>query len=551
MPHANTPPPTNTHSPSPRARKVKCDEAKPHCRRCTSTARKCSGYPPPPSGQAAYTWTDLLTLPSTATTITPFLRRLPTTIHSTTEFEARAHAFFRAHVAPALATHSTPSFWRILVHQASAREPAVHHAVACISALYEDLLGAPANSLLLKEPRQRFALAQYNVALRHLTAPNADANVVLLVCLLFVCIEAMLGNKDMAIQHCRHGIMLFNEGGAMMETDWVREELGPIFLRLATMPYFFGVEAADFPEPVALVTDVEVLEVVPDGNEAAWDYLVNRTVRAIRKGYVFAQAAARGEPEEQSVVETYLTERRQVLDSLVKWRHYYLDFRTRNTWGREDEQLVTPLSREMECIVGYIWLSCSYPNIGQLVYDDHLAEFEAVLALSKQHIGLKKASKPNTTTTNPKFILEKGFLPSLYFVGIRCRRLDLRLVALQHILQIAHDRENLFDTRMLYSVGVRLAEMEHGVQLDLAWPEHPDAKAMALPAAEARIEAADITEERRSASDENGQTWEYQRVFFLVQPSAIVPGIMEWVKVRPSMDVLASSTEVSGQQSFV
>jgi hypothetical protein len=32
-----------------RIRKVKCDEVKPSCKRCTDTGRKCDGYTPPPT----------------------------------------------------------------------------------------------------------------------------------------------------------------------------------------------------------------------------------------------------------------------------------------------------------------------------------------------------------------------------------------------------------------------------------------------------------------------------------------------------------------------
>jgi hypothetical protein len=39
--------------PYSRIRRVKCDEAKPHCQRCTSTGRKCDGYATPKASTTA------------------------------------------------------------------------------------------------------------------------------------------------------------------------------------------------------------------------------------------------------------------------------------------------------------------------------------------------------------------------------------------------------------------------------------------------------------------------------------------------------------------
>jgi hypothetical protein len=43
----------DTDPPGYRIRKVKCDEVKPSCNRCTHTGRKCDGYAPPPTSNVS------------------------------------------------------------------------------------------------------------------------------------------------------------------------------------------------------------------------------------------------------------------------------------------------------------------------------------------------------------------------------------------------------------------------------------------------------------------------------------------------------------------
>lgn len=130
-------------------------------------------------------------------------RRTPSNIYSLGFMENRALEFFRLQVAPVLSKHSRKKFWNVVVSQVGQQEPAVRHALSCISSLYEGLDGR--SSSLLKTSQEKFAITQYNMALGYLTDPKVDQAIVLLVCLLFICIETIRGNKNMAIQHCRHG----------------------------------------------------------------------------------------------------------------------------------------------------------------------------------------------------------------------------------------------------------------------------------------------------------------------------------------------------------
>ncbi|KAF3061631.1 hypothetical protein GL218_03346 [Daldinia childiae] len=151
-------------------RRVKCDETKPACTRCTSTGRKCDGYdgaPPPRPKKPASSSPDQLATPfSTPTTATDgysgtrhdlarssfaaayrgnsalqILRPLAADIEGTEEERLYFHRFRQAAEA-GLALHASSlgaSFWRRLVPQVGHSDPAVRHALIALGAAYESM----------------------------------------------------------------------------------------------------------------------------------------------------------------------------------------------------------------------------------------------------------------------------------------------------------------------------------------------------------------------------------------------------------------------------
>lgn len=486
-------------------------------------------------GQAQYSWAHLLLTSATVSAAPQPCLSGPSTAVSSTDQDARALAFFRAHVAPALSRHSSAPFWTVRVAQVAAAEPAVHHALVAISALYEgrERERGPTGPAVTaaKGARERFAITRYNRALGHLQplAPQAmNTNIVLLVCLLFICIEAIMGDKDTAIAHCRHGILICNampEGGLR---GWAREELRPMFLRLATFPYFFGMEAGEFPAPGGLVAAAAARDGGDDAgfdvSSTAWDALVNQAVRVVRQGLSHRQGPLRDLPVPETLVQT----QRHTLASLGAWREHFRSQRSGVTLA--DEDLETHLYREMEAIAGLIWVACCL-DASEMGYDAYLGDFTDLLALSQQLID----QRPAECEPRPIFSFEMGFTPFLYFVVLKCRRLELRVRALRHILHLGYDQENLFHTRMLYSVGLKLVEREHGIELNPAWPEIDCAGAAdaLMPGDEKRVRTTNITEEKEVRVGEGARLDEYTKVYFVLRPEAVVPGHMEWVNAQP------------------
>ncbi|KAI6090219.1 hypothetical protein F4821DRAFT_229955 [Hypoxylon rubiginosum] len=145
-------------------RRVKCDETKPACTRCTSTGRKCDGY----DGQAPPRRKKLLPLPADANSIAAgteprylakrhelarhsfatacrgnsalrVLRPLAADIEGT-EQERQVFHQFRRHAEAGLAMYAAslgPGFWQRLVPQLGHSDAAVRHALIALGASYQ------------------------------------------------------------------------------------------------------------------------------------------------------------------------------------------------------------------------------------------------------------------------------------------------------------------------------------------------------------------------------------------------------------------------------
>lgn len=448
--------------------------------------------------------------------------------------EARALDFFRAQVAPVLSQHSSKQFWNILVSQVGQQQPAVRHALVCIGSMYEGL--SDTNPKLLATSQEMFAITQYNLSLNKLISTASDKNMTLLVCLLFICIETLRGNKDMAIEHCRHGITICNSTPEGL-SGWAKQELQPIFLRLATFPYFFGVEAGDFPQPLGLVLDPLAGDVTAEERNTAWDWLINRAVRLVRLGLSHRQGPLRHFPKPDHLYE----EQRRISGVLLAWREYYRGIRLQGSLSLED--MPQQIFDELKCIVARVWVSCCL-NSDEMIYDEYIEDFEELISLVKQLVDLKAGE----TGPKAKFIFEMGYMPHLYFTVLNCRRLDLRLAALRYMPLVGHERENLFSSRNCYYVGMRCIEIEHGICLDPARPEFPNDVDVPLPEDQFRVRSADITDEVDIRVAEDGREVEYRKTFFWIEPEAITPGFTEWVKIGPfpPMPTARTSTPRSG-----
>ncbi|KAL4965817.1 Zn(II)2Cys6 transcription factor domain-containing protein [Aspergillus stella-maris] len=205
-------------------RRVKCDEAKPRCLRCTSTGRKCDGYSSPSNTRPSSTRALNLNLHLTPRPIPP----LTLFTNPSTALERRSFQFFYERTVPSLLGYTGSDFWNRLVLQVSQREKPVWHALIALGSLHENFEGdrVVPGLWLRRRGWDSFALTEYLCAIRALLGGGGEGggkrdggewsksvpvDVCLICCILFACFEVLSSHYDSAIGHIRGGIKIMKE----------------------------------------------------------------------------------------------------------------------------------------------------------------------------------------------------------------------------------------------------------------------------------------------------------------------------------------------------
>ncbi|KAH7166644.1 C6 zinc finger domain-containing protein [Fusarium sp. MPI-SDFR-AT-0072] len=190
-----------------RIRKVKCDQGKPVCVRCTSTGRTCDGYNPPPSSSHSSStsaspspqFSDSLNAAADLKLILP--RHSPE--------EVRSYRFFLEVTAPSLAGAFYADFWLTEVPRVCMSDAAIWHAVVSLGSAHEDFAEHGQGS------RSVFALKQFTSAIRCLTdsrSPrHADRWRALIVSTIFTYVCTIKGLHDQTRLHLQAGCNLLCE----------------------------------------------------------------------------------------------------------------------------------------------------------------------------------------------------------------------------------------------------------------------------------------------------------------------------------------------------
>ncbi|KAI1100240.1 hypothetical protein F4804DRAFT_319589 [Jackrogersella minutella] len=471
-----------------KTRKVKCDEAKPHCNRCTNTGRTCDGYVSRP---------------------TPGLlwhrpRQLFQSVDSASE--GRALQFFCEKTAQFLSGATDPYFWTHLVMQFSNFEPAVRHSVVAISSLYEQFQAGSGSRSGVQLRDNSLALQHYNAAIRELKTTE-NQPLVLLVCILFICIEFLQSNKEAAIKHCKHGITLLEN----VNYSWAREHLVPVFRRLSVFPFFFGDGTADFPDLVLVDDPLPTAFNTWMDAQVSMDSIMSRTLRLVRGGdvYRFGNLRYKRVPHER------LREQEEIRYLLDEWQILFKGLDARSALsatpstdnynlGMDFIQVMSRTILSVRYEVSRIWLEIAF-EANETCYDSHLERFRRVVdSCLFLDTAIPQAARTPVAKRNPRFIFETGFTPMLHFVASKCRDFGMRLEALRLLTVLAVPRENLWEVDQIYAIARRCIEIEHGVSLDdsgqpIAPPAYPN-----FPPDEKRVRFTP-TEPKASVIDINGK----------------------------------------------
>lgn len=400
-----------------RARKIKCDEGKPSCKRCISSRRVCHGYQDT-AAEHSLTW------------------YRPNQLSAGDQKEGRAFQFFTEMVGPVLSGPTDSYFWTHLVMQFSHFEPTMRHAVLSISSLYEEF--ARGSRITRQICGSTFAVRHYNSAIKQVKSAS-DEQTVLVLCVLFICIEYLQGDFDAALQHCRHGIMILNSSS---RPAWACQYLVPIFRRLSIIPLLFGGASPSLLPPL-VGFETPLPPKFNDTREAqtAIDDLMVRTLESLHDDI-----------DDKTELATLLDEWESKMDDLEG---------SLPPAATADKYAICGMRFKHKIANIYIQKTSSQT---EMWWDQHLCLFRDAVNLAEEAFQLSTA--PNYQRSPPSsFSFEMSWLPMLFFIVLKCRDLETRLRGLSWLGQLGPAKEGLFDVGTLYRIGRRLVELEHEISL--------------------------------------------------------------------------------------
>lgn len=417
-------------------RKIKCDEARPECKRCTSTGRKCDGFSP------VFHW-KTYKASTTATVPSPSWGSCHTE-------EARALHFFQLGVAPWLSGPYPSSFWTHTLLQIGTHEPAIRHSVVAISLLYEDFIG---NGRLMPQLRHNMtALRHYNAAIHELK-DLTDTHLILLACLLFICIELMQGSESKALGHLEAGLRIIRATPGLR--PWVRDTLLPLYQRQSILLLKFGRrdEVDALARPLHVDRDFSTLE----DARVMTDELYLQIFQLAADGAEYRHGRLRHQP-----VHAVLTAKQHELQRVThRFRDTVVPLGTHSS--QSDDHRLMYLGSLVTLDLCQIGLMTAFET-SELRFDQLLPYYRHIVA-HMEEIGASMIRRNGGSPDRPVFQLETGYLTNILAVILKCRHLPTRLQAYSLLRQYGSARQGLWETDKMCSVCKRVIEIEH----DIAW----------------------------------------------------------------------------------
>ncbi|PVI00495.1 hypothetical protein DM02DRAFT_614255 [Periconia macrospinosa] len=487
-------------------RRVKCDEAKPSCVKCSSTGRICEGYTRSKSGVLGLDRKSVIRHESPP---------VPSSVDVLSEYGEglQYFEFYQNCVGHSIATAYDSNFWCRVAPRMAQTEPSIRHALIALGYFNKATTGSLKHARLSDE-RHETLFFHYNKAVRSLIERmkqiSFDPEIGLVTCILFVCIEFLRGDFITAFTHLQNGLKMISEWhlrrpgrkthkkeqrpklraivhSALESTD-IMTELIPLFFRTTTVALLFGVRAEKIIEISSAIPkqfqfkpfrDVwEARAVSLDFQNAALIFTRDNSPR------VFPVQPLTGEA---------LKTQESILESHRSWRRAFEAFERNATLSPAEQVVVRELKAGYHCT--YFSVSC-ITWVKQSGFDQYLWAFKEIVEHTRfvfdakglpdrtpptltepllvpkpsGHRGPPSRGIPSLVKPYANFTFEVVLLPCLYFVIQRCRDPIIRREALA-LMERNPPREALLDYEVAAIAARRVIEIEESmVDPATGWP---------------------------------------------------------------------------------
>ncbi|KAF5575512.1 C6 zinc finger domain-containing protein [Fusarium pseudocircinatum] len=450
-----------------KARKVKCDEQRPSCRRCISTGLKCSGYGVWGGGHAAATPCLEIYRPSNLGPV----RRLNAQ-------DRRILEWFRG--AKFEGIFPFP-FWETLIPQTIYSEPVILNCVLALGSAHHraciDM--QPMNSQRTVDKLESTTLLYYNMAINSLNSywrgvsqvdgSRTHTRVTLIACLAFIIIEYLQKHSAQGLRHLQHGLRILRNPvynyGRQPSRDPIDDWLAEAFSRLDIQTRPLLNVTTDNQTYPSIWYNGERTIMLSSLHEARQhlDSLISEAYRLQHLGRNAESSAT------TSLLFNALSIQQRLQRDLCSWLQAFRTWQTRTTSSHQPplsspEQLAPRLLLVYHTMANIMAATALYVG-DESVFDHHIPQFASIIATAEEL--LETYRPPTSRHVTPHchcsqyftFTSDLGLIPVLYYTAIKCRDLQLRQNALSLLATKTH-QEGIWEGSTAALIAAEVVRLE-------------------------------------------------------------------------------------------
>lgn len=474
-----------------KARRKKCDEARPYCHMCTSTGRECGGYHDTidrrtraaRNRRAAVESSCIITKVDSRQKQLSLAKKCDSWISrllidpSQTDLSLSERwylGFFRTDTSVQCAGYFPLEFWDRMVHQISEEEPAVRHAIIAISALHRSF-GTKDSLALGQNDRNSFPLRQCNKAITLLRQRlqggdyQQDSHVLttLVTCVLFISFAFLQGDIYAASCHLRHGARLLQDSqfGSSKDVSCYGPALTDVFYHLEL--HWSSLKA---PGMATLRHEHSLVYSMAIGNPV-WSKPIHCLKDACNLLVGLAWLICENDPhdKEKDMAKEILDKHQgAILNKLQLWKTELGTSLAREQAALSSGDCHTLAALDLWTEIIYIRVSTDRKSAdGESRFDPFRSNFQRAVQIAGSILGADFGHSPT-----PTFCVGMGMIPPLYLCAFRCRDWHIRREAVA-LLKKYNLQEGVWTSSGTAFVLERLIAIEsEGLTPDDKVPEH-------------------------------------------------------------------------------
>ncbi|KAL2870720.1 Zn(II)2Cys6 transcription factor [Aspergillus lucknowensis] len=425
-----------------RARRIKCDEAKPNCRNCTRSKRECAYASASPDGKS-----DLRIVIYT-----------PKASFAATEAEKHSLEFFLARMRSRFPMHFTQP-----VLQAAHQEDVLAHAVIALGAMQQVYEYDDSSAIGTWSPLSQFAMQQYGKALRLLRdrvilnargKGTTSPDIILISCIFFACFECLRGSTPSAIIHMRSGLNLLREYENEPSTGFVvpKRTMRSLFTRLDNQIIEMRGSCLSMASPLdsfqAVAGDLSPEDDVHDALNSLWNHILHGML-------VAAGAVAKGQAPAPAITtpQNNVKENMKELYNRFTRDPHASSLSSEGEYGQDSDVLRIWFLLSPMLLTANTWDPAD-------AWSPHNDNFAKIVSLAEGY--LARCSQ-NDSSRKRTFTFSLGVVPPLVLTATCSRDPDVQEKAL-YLLSIGNRREGIWDSKLALQFARRTIELDNAVR---------------------------------------------------------------------------------------